>query len=38
MVTHSGAMALEEEYRALTPEELRARALAIAAGLKKSDG
>lgn len=36
-VEHSGVMALEEEYRRLSPDELRARALAIAAMLKKDD-
>ena len=35
MVEHTGAVSVEDELRALTPEELRARALALAEKLKK---
>jgi hypothetical protein len=34
-VEHTGTVSLEDELRALTPDELRARALALAAKLKK---
>ena len=36
-VEHTGTGSLEEELRALTPDELRARALALAEKLKKDD-
>jgi hypothetical protein len=36
-VEHGGTVALEDELRALTPDELRVRALALAARLRKDD-
>ena len=37
MVEHTGTLSLEDELRALTPDELYARALAVADKLKKGE-
>jgi hypothetical protein len=37
-IEHTGTASLEDELRALTPDQLYERALAIAAMLKKDDG